>query len=81
MEQRPFTHFGISIESKDNMNRMILPNVLLIGMQKASTTSSANLLFKMDVCRPKIFDDDPYNYNKEAHFFNKCDRHKQGIKF
>ncbi len=81
MEQRPFPCFEISIESKDDMNRTVLPNVLLIVVKKASMMSIANWLFKTDVCGPQTFDDKSSYYNKEAHFFNERDCHKQGIKF
>ncbi len=39
MEQNPFPHFNISLEKEAQSNKLIIPNVLLIGAQKAGTSS------------------------------------------
>lgn len=59
-----------------------LPVVQFIGAQKAGTSAIADWLFDNgDFCRPKVFDNEPYYYNKEVHFFDMEDRYKQGIQF
>jgi len=59
-----------------------LPTVLLIGVQKASTSSLAAWIFdKGGVCRPKVFKLEPKYYNKEVHFFDVESRFAQGPEF
>lgn len=58
----------------------VLPNVLLIGAQKAGTTSVSEWLFDSGVCRPKVFDGEPIHYGKEVHFFD-TPRYEHGIEF
>ena len=50
----------------------VIPNVLLVGAQKAGTTSLAEWLFQTrQVCRPQVFHPEPtLPYNKEVHFFD-----------
>ena len=54
----------------------------LIGAQKAGTSAIADWLFDYGgFIRPKIFDNEPYYYNKEVHFFDVDSRYEQGVHF
>ena len=61
--------------------QMLLPNILLAGVQKSASTSIANYLFDAGVCRPRVFDSEPAYYRKEVHFFNNPGRYEQGLQF
>lgn len=69
--------------SGSSTTRTILPNVLLIGAQKAGTTTLAGWLFdQAGVCRPTDFEKDPQQVEhtakeKEVHFFDN--HYKRGI--
>ena len=59
-----------------------IPNLLLIGAQKAGTTSLAQWMFDSgDVCSAKVFPNEPDFYTKETHFLNEQKRYEQGIEF
>jgi len=58
-----------------------LPNVLLIGAQKAGTTSVSNFLVESAACKGAILGDEPEFYSKEVQFFNDEDRYSQGLPF
>lgn len=60
---------------------MVLPNVLLIGAQKAGTSAIAEWLFDAGVCRPRAFDGEPWYYNKEVQFFDQPHRYHKGVGF
>jgi len=63
-------------------NAYTIPNLLLIGAQKAGTTSLAQWMFDSgDVCSGEVFPNEPDFYNKETHFFNEQKRYEQGIEF
>eukprot|EP00980_Cylindrotheca_fusiformis_P010261 scaffold2277_cov137-Cylindrotheca_fusiformis.AAC.16 len=59
-----------------------LPEVQLIGAQKAGTSAIADWLFENGgFGRPKVFHDEPWYYSKEVHFFDLRQRHVQGVEF
>ncbi|EJK45022.1 hypothetical protein THAOC_36392 [Thalassiosira oceanica] len=59
-----------------------LPNVLLLGAQKAGSTAISDwLLANESVCGPVKLPGEPQYYTKEVHFFDKGDRYGQGINF
>ena len=66
-----------SILHANNNNYYTIPNLLLIGAQKAGTTSLAQWMFDSgDVCSAKVFPNEPDFYNKETHFFNEQKRYE-----
>eukprot|EP00804_Cyclotella_cryptica_P002094 CCRYP_006514-RA/>CCRYP_006514-RA protein AED:0.02 eAED:0.02 QI:275/1/1/1/1/1/3/82/699 len=80
VEQSPFSRFKQRISPKEHTG-LVLPNVLLIGAQKAGTSAVAEWLFSNGVCNPEAFDGEPFFFNKEAQFFDNDRRYKQGIEF
>lgn len=59
-----------------------LPNVLLIGAQKAGTSAIADWLFQEGgFQRPHVFDEEPHYYSKEVHFFDIDHRYYRGVDF
>mgnify|MGYP005848229249 CR=1 FL=1 len=59
-----------------------LPTVQLIGVQKAGTSALADWLFdEGGYCRPKVFDNEPWYYSKETHFFDIDSRYNHGVSF
>lgn len=58
-----------------------LPNVLLVGAQKAGTTSIANFIVESGACNGAVIGDEPEYYAKEVQFFNDEDRYAQGLPF
>ena len=73
---------GPNQNSSPTQNVIRLPAVQLIGAQKAGTSAIADWLFdKGGFCRPKVFDDEPFYYNKEVHFFDSEWRYEQGAQF
>eukprot|EP00171_Calliarthron_tuberculosum_P009405 IDg9405t1 len=59
-----------------------LPTVQLIGAQKAGTSAVADWLFESgEFQRPLVFDNEPYYYSKEVHFFDSEHRYEQGAEF
>ncbi|KAL7476725.1 hypothetical protein ACHAW6_004348 [Cyclotella cf. meneghiniana] len=61
--------------------KLVLPNVLLIGAQKAGTSAVADWLYHNGVCKAKIFDGEPSHYEKEVHFFYEHLRYQEGVEF
>eukprot|EP00804_Cyclotella_cryptica_P023304 CCRYP_000468-RB/>CCRYP_000468-RB protein AED:0.36 eAED:0.42 QI:0/1/0.66/1/0.5/0.33/3/680/394 len=60
-------------------NELVLPNILLIGAQKAGTTTVASWLHRNGVCAAKVFGDEPSFYKKETHFFDEF--YDKGIEY
>jgi len=60
---------------------MLLPNVQLIGAQKAGTTSITKWLLANGVCNPAISAGEEEHLGKEAHFFDEDARYEQGPAF
>ena len=59
-----------------------LPPVQLIGAQKAGTSAIADWLFEEgSFCRPRVFDEEPWYYSKEVHFFDIDSRFNGGVEF
>ena len=59
-----------------------LPDVQLIGAQKAGTSALADFLFdEGGFCRPLVSDGEPSFYSKEVHFFDDEWRYEQGLEF
>lgn len=58
-----------------------LPEVQLIGAQKAGTSAIADWLFDGGFCRPKVFENEPWYYSKEVHFFDSEHRYNKGLEF
>ena len=64
-----FEAYGeLSVESKADSNKLVVPNVLIFGAQKGGTSSIARWLFDTGMCSPEIFDDEPYFFEKGVHF-------------
>jgi hypothetical protein len=61
--------------------RIILPNILLIGAQKAGSTAIANWLFENGVCRRQVFEGEAEYFRKEVQFFDQKHRYEQGMEF
>mmetsp|Transcript_7232 Transcript_7232/g.21459 ORF Transcript_7232/g.21459 Transcript_7232/m.21459 type:complete len:399 (-) Transcript_7232:495-1691(-) len=79
-------HHPAEIEGKDGIGARVkpqlqLPNVLLVGAQKAGTTALASMLYQSGVCKPEVFGNDPAYYSKEVHFFDRPNRFRQGPSF
>jgi hypothetical protein len=59
-----------------------LPNVQLIGAQKAGTSAIADWLFEEGgLCRPMVFNNEPPYFSKEVHYFDSEERFEQGAEF
>ena len=59
---------------------LAIPNLLLIGAQKAGTsTLSAWLTMNLGVCTSKVLKGEPAWYGKEPHFFDMDERYSQGL--
>jgi hypothetical protein len=56
-----------------------LPSIQIIGAQKAGTSDVAKWLFDGGYCRPLVFDDEPWYYSKEAHFFDIDWNYNRGL--
>jgi hypothetical protein len=56
----------------------LLPNLLLI---ESSTTGLMDWLLANGACNPRTFDDEPYYFMREAHFFDQDERFDQGLPF
>jgi hypothetical protein len=68
--------------SSPPQNVVRLPTVQLIGAQKAGTSAVADWLFEEGgFRRPRVFDDEPWYYSKEVHFFDDERRYQQGVEF
>ena len=61
--------------------KIVLPNVLIAGAQKAGTSALSNWLFRAGVCNAAVFPGEPAYYSKEVHFFGKKARFSQGLSF
>lgn len=61
--------------------KLVLPNVLLVGAQKAGSTTLASWMVSEGVCTAKVLQGEPSYYSKEVHFFNNEERRKRGVKF
>jgi len=61
--------------------RKVLPNILFTGVQKSGSTSIAEYLFHVGVCRAQKFNSEPEYFGKEVHFFDKPERYEQGLEF
>ena len=60
---------------------LVLPNVLLIGAQKAGSSALGMWLFENGVCRPKVMEGEPSYFDKEVQFFDNPDRFTGGLNF
>ena len=58
-----------------------LPDVLLIGAQKAGSSALANWLFDCGICPARVFRGEPKFYRKEPHFFDDEQRYARGVDF
>lgn len=67
--------------NSDGKNPLVLPNVLLIGAQKAGTSAMGKWLFDYGICRPVVFKDEPVYFDKEVQFFDNPLRFAEGLEF
>lgn len=84
-------HFDLSVPPVDKQPSIttldinpasVVPNVLLVGAQKAGTSAVADWLFLAhNFCKAKTFRNEPNWFDKEVHFFDKKERFKHGAKF
>lgn len=78
-------HFGPALPedcSGPDGVRIPLPTVQLIGAQKAGTSAIADWLFDHGgFARPLTFDNEPWYFSKEVHFFDIDSRYQQGPTF
>jgi len=58
-----------------------LPDILLIGAQKAGSSALANWLFDYGICPARVFDQEPKFYRKEVHYFGNEERYAEGVEF
>ena len=58
-----------------------LPEILLIGAQKAGSTSLANWLHRYGICSARVFNNEPKFYRKEVHYFDNDERYSNGATF
>ena len=63
------------------MPKIVLPNVLIAGAQKAGSSALSNWLFRAGVCKAAVFPGEPAYYSKEPHFFGTKARFSQGLPF
>lgn len=70
-----------SVFSHSKRKVVSLPNVLVIGSQKAGTSAIAAFLFMHRFRRPIYFKDELEYFSKEVHYFDHEDRYAQGIHF
>merc|ERR1740124_1702229 len=68
-------------EHENSTNYFKLPNIQLVGAQKAGTSAVSKWLFNEGVCEAAIFHNESSYFDKEAHFFDMKDRFRQGIEF
>lgn len=59
----------------------VLPNILLIGAQKAGTSALGMWLHDNGICRPEVFEGEPSYFDKEVQFFDNPHRYPQGLEF
>eukprot|EP00804_Cyclotella_cryptica_P018921 CCRYP_006460-RA/>CCRYP_006460-RA protein AED:0.02 eAED:0.02 QI:124/1/1/1/0.5/0.33/3/814/441 len=76
-----YSKIGAGYSKLINTKKLVLPNVLLIGAQKAGTSAVADWLYHNGVCKAKIFDGEPTHYEKEVHFFDEDVRYHEGVEF
>lgn len=58
-----------------------LPDILLIGAQKAGSSALANWLFDYGICPARVFGQEPKFYRKEVHYFGNEERYSKGVEF
>lgn len=58
-----------------------LPEILLIGAQKAGSSALANWLFDCGICPARVFGQEPRFYRKEVHYFGNEERYSKGVDF
>lgn len=58
-----------------------LPDILLIGAQKAGSSALANWLFDYGICPARVFGQEPKFYRKEVHYFGNDERYAKGVDF
>ena len=91
-EQTPFPSFiQLECDERDVHSSMqvkntegtsiVLPNILLIGAQKAGTSAIGGCLLKNGVCRLEVFKGELHYYAKEVQFFDQKRRYEQGLEF
>ena len=68
-----------ALAKKDKKPSITIPNVLLIGAQKAGTSSVSDWLFSNGVCSAQSFPGEPVYFRKEPHFFDKKSEFSKGI--
>ena len=57
------------------------PRLLILGTQKAATTSLFDALTKSNICEAHYDDDEPSYFGKEVHFFDEPERFEKGPSF
>ena len=57
------------------------PRLLILGTQKAATTSLFDALTKSNICEAHYYDDEPSYFGKEVHFFDEPERFEKGPSF
>mmetsp|Transcript_19282 Transcript_19282/g.56237 ORF Transcript_19282/g.56237 Transcript_19282/m.56237 type:complete len:284 (-) Transcript_19282:1704-2555(-) len=72
---------GIKGSVVSRQNILLLPNVLLIGVQKGGSSAVSSWLFEHGVCRPRTFPGEPQYWSKEVHLFDREERRTRGPKF
>ena len=71
-----------ALEERQSQPRIRLPNVLLIGSQKAGSSALSNwLFFDRGLCAANTFEGEPKYWRKEVHFFDNDERYLQGARF
>lgn len=67
---------------KKERNKLVLPNVQLIGAGKAGSTTLASWMFNdLGVCHGQVLPGEPSFYQKETTFFSRPDRREKGVEF
>ena len=79
-QQKPFPKFH-PLPCTNTQGPLVLPNILLVGAQKAGTTAMSNWLYGNGVCRPARFGNEPFFFDKEVQFFDQQSRYEQGLDF
>jgi len=72
--------FLVTVDTKSTVKYQ-LPNIQIIGAQKAGTSALAAWLHEEGVCGATTFGDEPAHFNKEVHFFDKETRYQEGTEF
>ena len=62
-------------------SKFVLPNVLMIGAQRAGTAEFSEWLLENGVCPPQILEDEPDHFKTGIQFFDQKQRYEEGLEY